>query len=74
MNIELGKYQHYKGKEYEVIGEARDSDNLKELVVYKGLYDSTEFGNNPLWVRAKTDFTKEVEVDGVKQPRFKKIT
>ena len=47
-DIILGKYQHYKGKMYEVIGLARHSETLEEMVVYKALYDSSEFGMNAL--------------------------
>jgi len=64
-----GRYRHYKGKLYEVIGTARDSETLEEMVVYKALYDS-EFGKDALWVRPKKMFLEEVEVDGKKMPRF----
>lgn len=63
--IQLGKYRHYKGKEYEVIGIAKHSETLEELVVYRALY-----GNFDLWVRPAKMFTEEVEVDGKKKPRF----
>jgi len=46
--IKLGKYQHYKGNMYEVIGLARHSETLEEMVVYKALYISSEFGKNAL--------------------------
>ena len=66
--VEPGKYRHYKGKEYEVIGIARHSETLEELVVYKALYDS-EFGKGAIWARPKKMFLEKV--NGV--PRFKKI-
>ena len=75
--VRLGKYKHYKGeKEYEVIGVARHSETLEELVVYRALYNSQEFGNNSLWVRPKTMFLESVEIqteDGTinKVQRFK---
>lgn len=65
--IRLGKYKHYKGNNYEVIGVARHSETLEELVVYKALYQ--EEGKN-LWVRPATMFLEEVEIDGKKTPRF----
>jgi len=73
MKIRPGKYKHYKGKQYEIVCIARDSDTLEELVVYKGLYNSKEFGSNPLWVRPKAMFLENVVIDGEEIPRFKYI-
>lgn len=72
-DLKLGKYQHYKGKFYEVIGVARHSETLDELVVYRALYDSEEFGKNALWVRPKKMFLEKVIVEGKKTPRFKYV-
>ena len=72
-DVKLGKYVHYKGKEYEVIGTARNSETLEELVVYKALYDSKEFGSNSLWVRPKQMFLEKIEVNGAEVPRFNYI-
>lgn len=44
--IKIGKYRHFKGKEYEVIAIARHSETLEEMVVYRALY-----GNSDVWVR-----------------------
>jgi len=66
--LKIGKYKHYKGKEYEVIGIAKHSETLEEMVVYRALY-----GNNELWVRPINMFTEEVEVDGKKVLRFQYI-
>lgn len=63
--LKLGKYRHYKGKEYEVLGAAKHSETLEELVVYKALY-----GKGQVWVRPAKMFLEEVEVDGKKIPRF----
>ena len=63
--LKVGKYRHYKGKEYEVIGIAKHSETLEELVVYQALY-----GERGLWVRPIKMFLEEVEVDGKKMPRF----
>jgi len=71
--LQLGKYEHYKGKQYEVIGVAKHSETLEELVVYRALYDSKEFGMNALWVRPLKMFLEEVEIEGKKIPRFKFI-
>ena len=69
--VKLGKYQHYKGKFYEVIGTARHSETLEELVIYRALYDSEEFGKNALWARPKKMFLESVTVDGKEVPRFR---
>ncbi len=66
--IKLGKYKHYKGNEYEVIGVAKHSETMEELVVYKALY-----GEQLLWVRPAGMFEEEVEIDGKKVPRFEYI-
>jgi len=63
--LKLGKYRHYKGKDYEVLGVAKHSETLEELVVYRALY-----GGGQIWVRPLKMFLEEVEVDGKKIPRF----
>lgn len=70
MNIKTGKYLHYKGKEYEVIGLAKHSETLEDLVVYKALYKSEEFGENVLWVRPATMFLEKVLIEGKEISRF----
>lgn len=72
-DLKLGKYQHYKGTFYEVIGMARHSETLEELVMYRALYDSKKFGKNVLWVRPKSMFFENVTIDGKKVPRFKYV-
>jgi hypothetical protein len=66
--IQLGKYKHFEGNEYEVIGVAKNSETLEEFVVYRALY-----GIQDLWVRPLKMFTELVEVDGKKIPRFEYI-
>ncbi|KKU91089.1 MAG: hypothetical protein UY23_C0004G0034 [Candidatus Jorgensenbacteria bacterium GW2011_GWA1_48_11] len=66
--LKSGKYEHYKGNQYEVLGIARHSETLEELVVYRALY-----GEHDLWVRPLKMFSEEVEVRGKKFPRFKYI-
>ena len=72
-DIEIGAvYKHYKGNNYEVIGVARHSETLEELVVYKALYDSPEFGVNSLWARPKKMFLENVVQNEIEVERFKK--
>jgi hypothetical protein len=67
MKLQPGKYKHYKGKFYEVIGTAKHSETFEELVVYKALYQPE--GEN-LWVRPLNMFIEEVEIDGKMLKRF----
>jgi hypothetical protein len=69
-NPKPGKYKHYKGGYYEVIGIARHSETQEELVVYRALYDSEEFGSNALWIRPKVMFQESVIIDKKQIPRF----
>lgn len=68
--LQLGRYQHYKGNYYLVIGTAKHSETLEDLVVYISLYDNPR---SALWVRPKEIFLEEVEIDGQKRPRFEYI-
>jgi hypothetical protein len=61
-----GRYRHYKGNEYEVIGIARHSETEEELVVYRPLYQAS----HPLWVRPRAMFLEPVQVEGKAVPRF----
>jgi hypothetical protein len=63
-----GRYRHYKGGEYEVLGTARHSETLEPLVLYRPLY-----GESGLWVRPYAMFFGEVEVNGLRQPRFARV-
>jgi hypothetical protein len=63
--IEPGRYRHFKGRLYEVIGTARDSETEEELVVYRALY-----GDGGLWVRTRAMWEERVERDGYDGPRF----
>lgn len=71
--ILLGKYRHHKGKFYTVLGIAHHSETLEELVVYRALHDSPEFGKNAIWVRPAKMFFEEVEWRDQKVPRFKLV-
>jgi hypothetical protein len=68
MTLEIGRYRHYKGNEYEVIGVAKHSEDETNLVVYRPLY-----GEKGLWVRPLDMFVETVEVDGETKARFKYI-
>jgi len=64
-DIFIGRYQHYKGNLYQVLGLAKHSETLEEYVVYQALY-----GEKQLWIRPKDMFLESVEVDGKLVPRF----
>ena len=68
--MKIGKYQHYKGNFYEVVGVAHHSETLEEQVVYRALYTHEIYGKNSLWVRPKKMFLEKVVVGGKKVPRF----
>lgn len=63
-----GRFRHYKGGEYDVIGVARHSETLEPVVVYRPLYNDSGW-----WVRPFEMFTGTLEVDGVVRPRFERI-
>ena len=58
--MKIGRYRHYKGKEYEVIGMGRHTETLEELVIYKALYYSEEFGDRAVWVRPLEMFQEKL--------------
>ncbi|RDI97879.1 DUF1653 domain-containing protein [Dyella solisilvae] len=65
MSPTAGIYRHYKGQRYRVLGTARHSETMEEVVVYQALYG--DFG---LWVRPATMFCETVELEGEPIPRF----
>ena len=65
MEIKKGKYRHFKGKEYMVLGIAKHSETLEPMVVYQALY-----GDFDLWVRPALMWNETVEKDGYIGPRF----
>jgi hypothetical protein len=62
----LGRYRHYNGGEYEVIGVARHSETQEPLVVYRPLYNASGW-----WVRPHAMFFETVDIGGVVQQRFR---
>lgn len=64
-----GRYRHYKGGEYEVLGVVRHSETLEPLVLYRALY-----GERGLWVRPHAMFFETIEFGGVRQPRFAPVS
>lgn len=65
MEIKIGKYRHFKGNMYEVVGIAKHSETLEEMVVYRALY-----GEGELWVRPASMWNETVERDGKVFRRF----
>ena len=66
--IRPGRYRHFKGNEYEVIGIARHSEDESPMVVYRALY-----GDGGLWTRPADMWNETVELDGKKYKRFAPI-
>jgi hypothetical protein len=67
-DVPVGRYRHYKGNEYELLGAVRHSETLEPLALYRPLY-----GEGALWVRPYAMFFDTVLVGGVAQPRFARI-
>lgn len=63
-----GRYRHYKGGEYDVVGTVRHSETLEPMTLYRALY-----GQRGLWVRPAAMFEEEIVFEGRTQPRFRKI-
>lgn len=73
-SIKKGIYEHYSGKQYEVIEEdAIHSETYEDMVVYRALYHCPKFGKNKLWCRPKKMFLEDIEINGKIVPRFKLI-
>lgn len=66
--MKKGVYRHFKGNLYEVIGVARHSETLQEMVVYKALY-----GEGDMWVRPSDMWDEVIERDGKLIKRFELI-
>ncbi|MGL4606020.1 MAG: DUF1653 domain-containing protein [Eubacteriaceae bacterium] len=66
--VRLGRYRHFKGREYEVLGVAKHSETLDKMVVYRPLY-----GDKGLWVRPIEMWDETIERDGKRMKRFEYI-
>ena len=69
--LELGRYVHYKGNEYEVLGVGRHTEKDEYFVVYRVIIEKE--GAPKIWLRPYEMFIEVVEVDGETIPRFKKV-
>lgn len=63
--VKIGRYRHYKGNFYEVIGVGRHSETEEEYVIYRALY-----GDYGLWIRPKQMFLEKILVNGIEVYRF----
>jgi hypothetical protein len=72
--VKLGRYRHYKGKDYEVLGVVMHTETNEKLVLYRALYEipelRDEYGSDPWFVRPFTMFNETVEIEGRTVPRF----
>jgi hypothetical protein len=67
LSLKMGLYKHYKGNRYQVLGIARHSETLEELVVYQALY-----GDKGLWIRPLAMFCETIKTnEGNEIPRFR---
>lgn len=68
MQLRPGRYRHYKGQEYLVLGTARHSETEELYVVYR-----QDYGERALWIRPHAMFVESVMVDGEPVPRFRYV-
>ena len=69
--IDVGEYEHYKGKRYSVLGVGCDTETNEYSVVYQPLYEHA--GQPDIWIRPYEMFIETVTVDGVIIPRFRRV-
>ncbi len=73
LEIQPGKYKHYKGNLYEVLGCAIHSETHEKLVVYRMLYSSDTYPSDTLWARPLDMFLEKIDIGGKLIPRFEFI-
>lgn len=66
--IQPGRYRHFKGNEYEVLGIARHSETEEPVVVYRALY-----GERGLWTRPADMWNETISIGEKTVKRFEKI-
>ena len=75
--MKLGKYRHYKGKDYDVLVVVMHTETNEKMVLYRALYECPElreeYGDDPWFVRPFLMFNESVSVDGQTMPRFEYI-
>lgn len=70
----LGKYRHFRNEKlYEVIAQGIHSETREEMIIYKSLYHSEQYGNGQIWVRPKAMFFESVLHNGQTVTRFQKV-
>jgi hypothetical protein len=68
MSLQPGRYRHYKGKDYIVLGVARHSETEEQMAVYR-----TDYGDRSLWVRPLVMFQESIEIEGQMTARFQYV-
>ena len=75
--IALGRYRHFKGKDYEVLAIARHSETKEPMVIYKALYSDEAYGDGAIWIRPAAMWNETVglpnSVDGKEVKRFTRV-
>jgi len=71
--VKTGTYEHYKGRNYQVIAVGKDCDTLRDVVIYKALYQTDEFPMGQVWTRTLDDFVATVKKGKERVPRFKYV-
>lgn len=66
MSVLPGRYRHYKGRDYVVLGVARHSETDEEFVVYR-----QDYGSRDLWIRPKAMFVELIRIGEQTTPRFR---
>ncbi len=68
-----GIYKHYSGKRYKIMAIGHGSEDLRQYVVYQGLYNDPKFGDQPIWIRPLEMFVEVIDYNGKKTQRFELI-